>query len=77
MKVLAAGKVTTHVEESLRYSLSLPVSAAVVGMGTVEEVAANARFAKRFRPMTTQEADALIEKTMPAATADVMWWKRT
>jgi hypothetical protein len=77
MKVLAAGKVTTHVEESLRYSLSLPVSAAVVGMGTMEEVAANARFAKRFRPMTTEEADALIEKTMPAATPEVMWWKRT
>ncbi len=77
MKVLAAGKVTAHVEESIRYSLSLPVSLAIVGMGTREEVAANARIARSFRPMTAEESSALEEKTTPFASTHVMWWKRT
>lgn len=77
MKVLAAGKVTAHVEESIRYALSLPVSLAIVGMGTVEEAKANARIARRFTPMTPGESAALEERTTAFASTEVMWWKRT
>jgi predicted aldo/keto reductase-like oxidoreductase len=77
MKVLAAGKVTGHVGDSIRYSLSLPVSLAIVGMGTKEEVEANARIARSFRPMAPEELAALEEKTRSFASTEIMWWKRT
>lgn len=77
MKVLAAGKVTGHVGDSIRYSLSLPVSLAIVGMGTREEVEANVRVARAFRPMTPEELAALEEKTKAFASTEIMWWKRT
>ena len=77
MKVLAAGKVTQNVQESLRYAMSLPVSVAIVGMGTLDEVRQNVRVARTFLPMTPQEAAWLVEKTRPYATTSVLWWKRT
>jgi predicted aldo/keto reductase-like oxidoreductase len=76
MKVLAAGKVTDHVPESLRYSFTLPVSTAIVGMGTLEEVVQNTGVARSFSPMSKSEMSSLEEKTRSFATTDVMWWKR-
>ena len=76
MKVLAAGRVTNHVQESLRYSFTLPVSTAIVGMGTLEEVAQNTDIAREFSPMSPSEMSFLEEKTRTFATTDVMWWKR-
>jgi uncharacterized protein len=77
MKVLAAGKVTGHVHDSIRYSLSLPVSLAIVGMGSREEVEANARIAREFVAMTSPECAALEERTKSFASTEIMWWKRT
>lgn len=76
MKILAAGRVTTNVAESLRYAMSLPVSTAIVGMGTIEEVQHDAEVARTFKPMTPQQMKALEEKTRSFATTSVMWWKR-
>jgi aryl-alcohol dehydrogenase-like predicted oxidoreductase len=76
MKVLTAGKVTEFVQESLRYSFSLPVSTAIVGMGTRDEVRQNVEVAGMFQPMTPAEMVALEAKTRPFATTSVMWWKR-
>lgn len=76
MKVLAAGRVTDHVPESLRYSFSLPVSTAIVGMGTAEEVKRNIQAARDFTPMSADEMNALVERTRSFATTSVMWWKR-
>lgn len=77
MKVLAAGRVTDYVAESLRYAMSLPVSTAIVGMGTLAEVRQNVEVAKNFKPMSAAEMKALEEKTRNYATTSVMWWKRT
>ncbi len=77
MKVLAAGRVTGNVAESLRYAMSLPVSTAIVGMGTMEEVRHNVEVARNFKAMTRQQMTALEEKTREFATTSVMWWKRT
>lgn len=76
MKVLAAGKVVDHVPESLRYAMSLPVSTAIVGMGSIEEVRANCGVARSFVPMSGEEMRALQERTREFATTSVMWWKR-
>lgn len=76
MKVLAAGRMIRHPARSLRYSLSLPVSTAVVGMATVAELHENVSAAAGFTAMTSDEMRALEHATRDAATTDVMWWKR-
>ncbi len=76
MKILAAGRVTDYAPESIRYAMSLPVSTAIVGMGTMEEVRKNVTVAKNFRPMSQADMRALEEKTRSYATTSVMWWKR-
>jgi len=76
MKVLAAGRVTQHVSESLCYSLSLPISTAIVGMGMIDEVKYNVQVARRFSPMSPDEMKALEERTREFATTSIMWWKR-
>ncbi|GJQ20100.1 MAG: oxidoreductase [Bacteroidia bacterium] len=76
MKVLAAGRVTRYREESLRYSFSLPISTAIVGMGTKQEVRQNVATARAFKPMSAVEMKALEEKTRTFATTSVLWWKR-
>jgi aryl-alcohol dehydrogenase-like predicted oxidoreductase len=76
MKTLAAGRVTSHVPESLRYAFSLPVSAAVVGMGSEAEVERNVAAARSFLPMSEEEKSTLEEKTRAYATGSIMWWKR-
>lgn len=76
MKVLAAGKVVRHVPESLRYAMSLPVSTAIVGMASVEEVRTNCAVARGFKAMSGEEMSSLRERTKEFATTGVMWWKR-
>ncbi|MCU0454574.1 MAG: aldo/keto reductase [Bacteroidetes bacterium] len=76
MKVLAAGNMVRHPARSLRYSLSHPVSTAVVGMASVAEVRENVAAAAGFSTMTDDEMRALEQATRYAATTDVMWWKR-
>ena len=76
MKVLAAGRVTQHAQESIRYSLTLPISTAIVGMATVGEVKQNVRVAQAFSPMSHDEMKTLEERTRSYATTAVMWWKR-
>jgi len=77
MKVLSAGRVTEYVSESLRYAMTLPISTAIVGMGTPEEVKQNVEVAKSFKPMTAAEMKSLVEKTRSYASTSVLWWKRT
>jgi aryl-alcohol dehydrogenase-like predicted oxidoreductase len=76
MKVLAAGRVTKFATESLRYSMSLPVSTAIVGMGTLEEVRENVTVAQSFTAMDAGQRIAFEQRTKEYATTSVMWWKR-
>lgn len=48
-------------EQLLRYSLSLPVSLASVGMPRLEHISANAELARQFRPMPLRERRRLSE----------------
>ncbi len=76
MKVLSDGRVTDYVPESLRYVFSLPISTAIVGMKTLEELKQNVEIARNFTPMTKQEMQNLIEKTRKYASTSILWWKR-
>jgi uncharacterized protein len=57
MKVFAQDALLQHAqpEKLLRYSLSLPVATAVVGMPKLEHITANVQLAKNFQPLSRSE----------------------
>jgi uncharacterized protein len=59
-KPIKDGLVTS--EEALRYALSLPITAAVSGMNTMEYFEKNSRVAATFKPMTREEMTALEQR---------------
>ncbi len=67
MKVFAQDKLTgTAPPEALvRYAMSLPVAAAVIGMPQLEHLEANARIAQSFQPLSPREMDELRQKLAP------------
>jgi len=79
MKVLTSGKVVGKlpVADCLRYTMSLPITVSIVGMGSVAEVDENVRVAKSFRPMTKAELEAVSNAASPHGNTDNMWWKKT
>jgi len=73
MKVFAqeglSGKAS--VEKLIRYSMSLPVAAAVVGMPKPEYIAENIRVAKAFKPLPASEMKQLSEELSGAHKASL------
>ena len=65
-KLLGRGPSKAGAEELLRYSLSLPVSAAVLGMSKPEIIAQDAAWARSFKPMTPEEMRDLAARLAPA-----------
>ena len=55
--LMGTGSGKAGVEPLLRYTLSLPVAAAVVGMPKLEHVRHNAELARHFEPMPSSEMD--------------------
>jgi predicted aldo/keto reductase-like oxidoreductase len=49
-------------EKFLRFALAQPISAAVVGCETIEQLEMNARIARSFQPMTKKEQEMIIDK---------------
>ncbi|CUT00983.1 aldo/keto reductase [Candidatus Kryptobacter tengchongensis] len=76
MKVLSDGRFTAFVPESLRYVFSLPISTAIVGMKTLDELKQNVEIAKKFIPMTELEMENFIEKTKKHTSTSILWWKQ-
>ncbi len=81
MKVFASGKLVADAalspapEECLRYVLSLPVSTAIVGCSTLEELEGDLACAKTFEPMKEEEKKALLKRTVPVAARKIEWYK--
>lgn len=50
-----------------RFALSHPVSTAVIGCDSIEQLEENVRFASSFEPMTVPEMDGLRERISPYA----------
>lgn len=62
-----AGK--THVENLLRYSLSLPVAVAVIGMPKLDYIRENTTIARSFEPLSNKEMNGLNKEIVPAQQA--------
>jgi uncharacterized protein len=73
MKVFAqdglSGK--APVEQLIRYSMSLPVSAAVVGMPKLEYIQENIRVAKAFKPLPTDQMRQISDQLAGAHKASL------
>jgi aryl-alcohol dehydrogenase-like predicted oxidoreductase len=52
-------------EECRRYVLSLPISVAIVGMETPNEVHENARIFRNTTPLTPEQSAALLDRVLP------------
>jgi predicted aldo/keto reductase-like oxidoreductase len=75
MKGLAGGntegrlieKLGMRAEDCYRYCLSLPVTAQVLGITTMEQMKADVAMARNFKPMATAEREALLSKVRDEA----------
>src|SRR5205085_12207266 len=64
--VFVANKVCTP-DEAIRYALTQPVSAIVVGADSMEVLRQNVRIARDFRPLVGPELDALLARVKAVA----------
>jgi aryl-alcohol dehydrogenase-like predicted oxidoreductase len=75
MKVIGNGRLAKWYEQALRYTWSLPISTAILGMSSMEQLENNLRVANSFIPMTEIELLALFKIMLPMANPDVLRWK--
>jgi aryl-alcohol dehydrogenase-like predicted oxidoreductase len=75
MKVLGLGNLGDVYERALRYAFGLPLSTAIVGMETMDQLKKNLETAENYRPLTDEERLEFFKEMLPRVTADVMHWK--
>jgi len=63
-----------YLDRFYRYALSHPVSTAVIGCDTIEQLEENVRFATAFSPLTKDEQEMLSEQLSPIA-RKLMYYK--
>ncbi len=79
MKTLSRGVVikifgAESVENFLRFAMTQPISAAVVGCETVEQLETNVRIARSFQPMPRKDQEILVSKVKSYA-RELMYYK--
>ena len=81
MKLFASGKLVDDPalsptpEQCVRYVLGLPISVAIAGCASVEELERDLLVAKAFEPFTDAERAALLERTKPIVGKKIEWYK--
>lgn len=75
MKVFALGRLSPWYEQALRYTLGLPISTAIVGMETMEQLEKNLAIAKNFKPLEDVEQLEFFKNIIHLATPDTLRWK--
>jgi predicted aldo/keto reductase-like oxidoreductase len=82
MKLFASGRlveepgISPTPEECVRYVLGLPISVAIAGCSSIEELERDLVVAKSFTPMTEAERTALLAKTRPIVEKRIEWYKQ-
>jgi hypothetical protein len=79
MKVPSRGRIFHEtgiktMEQAMRYVLTLPVSTAVIGISTVQELEEDVRIAREFTPCTREEMTELERLTQPYF-GDALWYR--
>ncbi|MHB1134175.1 MAG: aldo/keto reductase, partial [Chloroflexota bacterium] len=75
MKVLALGKLGHVYDRALRYTLGLPISTAIVGMESMEQLEANLAVAENFQPLSDAEKLEFYREVLPMVNPQVVRWK--
>jgi predicted aldo/keto reductase-like oxidoreductase len=73
-KLVGTGPGRTDMTSLLRYALSLPVSAVVIGMPKREFISENIATARGFTPMNEQEMDRVRKAVAPQQAAVVRFF---
>ena len=75
MKVMGLGVLAPFYEKALRYTLGLPISTAIVGMETMEQLQKNLAVAENFKALNDEERLELFREIMPYVTPQKVMWK--
>ena len=75
MKVMGLGVLAPFYEKALRYTLGLPISTAIVGMETMEQLEKDLAVAENFKPLTDEERLEFFREIMPLVTPKKVMWK--
>jgi len=82
MKLFASGRLVDDAALSpsagdcVRYVLGLPVSVAIAGCSSIEELERDLLAAKAFTPFTDAERAALLARTRPFVEKQIEWYKK-
>ena len=66
---------TLTIKEAMRYTLSHPVSTAIIGVDNVAQLEENVRIARDFLPLNQAQLEALEQKVKPVY-GQAQWFKR-
>ena len=75
MKVMGLGALSHIYEKALRYTFGLPISTAIVGMESMEQLKKNIYVAEHFRPLSDEERLELFKEVLPLVTPEIVEWK--
>ena len=75
MKVLALGKLAHVYDRALRYTFGLPISTAIVGMESMEQLERNLAVAENYRPLSDEERLDFYREVLPLVNPQVVRWK--
>jgi len=75
MKILGSGRLAPFYEKALRYSFSLPIDTAIIGMESMEQLCMNLAVAENFRPLNDIERLELFREILPMVTPESLPWK--
>lgn len=73
IKVMGQGILGSKAALALRYVLSLPLTAVVVGMGSLGELEENVRVAEAHSPLSAEEREELL--AIASEGKEAMWWR--
>jgi uncharacterized protein len=79
MKTLGMGRYLGRLEQSVcfRYAMNLPISVAIVGMKSRDELRDALAAARDLRPLSDAELAEARDRAKHYANTSTLWWKRT